>query len=41
VAREAWRDRGFLDDALIPGAALAGPEGLAALARAGHPFVSF
>jgi predicted peroxiredoxin len=41
VARDAWTDRGYLDDALVPGAEMTGPEGLADLAREGHAFVSF
>jgi hypothetical protein len=41
VARDAWRDRGYADDALVAGAELSGPDGLTDLARAGFVVVSF
>ncbi len=41
VSREAWRQRGYGDDALVEGATLAGPETLAALAAAGFSIASF
>lgn len=41
VAEEAWRERGFDDAALVPGARLAPPKTLAELADAGYAFLSF
>ena len=41
VSRDAWRDRHFQDDALVEGAELVGPEGLADLAHDGYAFVSW
>ena len=38
---DAWRERGFADDALVPGAALAGADVVARLALAGCAFVTY
>jgi uncharacterized protein len=41
ASRDAWRGRGYLDDALVEGATLVGAEILAELAAAGYAIASF
>ena len=41
VVREAWTERGYLDDALISGARFVGRGTLAEMARESHVFVTY
>ena len=41
VQRDAWRERGYLDDALVAGAVLVGPEAWSRLAADGLTFVTY
>ncbi len=41
VTREAWAERGYLDDALVPGARLVPRRTLAELAGTSHVFVTY
>jgi predicted peroxiredoxin len=41
VSRACWRERGFADDALLPGATLVDPAALSDLAAEGFSFASF
>lgn len=41
VVREAWAERGYLDDALVPGARLVPRRTLAEMASVSHVFVTY
>jgi len=41
VVREAWAERGYLDDALVPGARLVPRRTLAEMAAVSHVFVTY
>ena len=41
MQRDAWGERGYLDDALVAGAVLVGPEAWSRLAADGLTFVTY